>query len=71
MLSLAREGHLGIVGTKQKLRSRVWWPGIDKDPVKYCKTSYGCKLVSRPSHPENIRAIGLPTELWRDLSEMG
>ena len=55
MLSLAREGHLGIVGTNQKLRSRVWWPGIEKDPVKYCKTSYGCKLVSRPSHPENIR----------------
>ena len=26
VLSLAHEGHLGIVGTKQKLRSKVWWP---------------------------------------------
>ena len=31
VLTLAHEGHLGIVGTKQKLRSKVWWPGMGKD----------------------------------------
>ena len=30
VLSLAHEGHLGIVGTKQKLRSKVWWPGMER-----------------------------------------
>ena len=29
-ISLAHEGHLGTVGTKRSLRSKVWWPGIDK-----------------------------------------
>ena len=29
-LALAHEGHLGIVGTKQNLRSKVWWPGMDR-----------------------------------------
>jgi len=29
-LALADEGHLGVVGTKQNLRSKVWWPGMDK-----------------------------------------
>ena len=28
-LQLAHEGHQGIVRTKQLLREKVWWPGID------------------------------------------
>lgn len=31
VLSLAHEGHQGIVQCKQRLRERVWWPGIDID----------------------------------------
>lgn len=27
-LALAHEGHLGMVGTKQHLRGKVWWPGM-------------------------------------------
>ena len=26
ILALAHEGHLGVVGTKQNLRTKVWWP---------------------------------------------
>ncbi len=29
-LKLAHEGNQGIVKTKQLLREKVWWPGIDK-----------------------------------------
>lgn len=29
-LDLAHEGHQGIVKTKQLLREKVWWPGIDR-----------------------------------------
>ena len=68
VLSLAHEGHLGIVGTKQKLRSKVWWPGMEKDADKFCKACYGCQLVSRPSPPEPIRTTTLPTGPWRDLA---
>ena len=68
VLSLAHEGHLGIVGTKQKLRSKVWWPGMEKDAEKHCKTCYGCQLVSRPSPPEPIRSTALPTGPCRDLA---
>ncbi|XP_067671753.1 uncharacterized protein [Haliotis asinina] len=31
VLSLAHEGRLGVVGIEQNLRSRVWWPNMDKD----------------------------------------
>ena len=61
VLSLAHKGHLGIVGTKQKLRSKVWWPGMEKDAEKHCKTCYGCQLVSHPSPPDPIRSTALPT----------
>ena len=30
ILGLAYEGHQGVVNTKQRLRSKVWWPGVDK-----------------------------------------
>ena len=30
VLALTPEGHLGVVGMKQNLRTKVWWPGMDK-----------------------------------------
>ena len=45
-LELAHERHPGIVNMKKVLRTKVWWPGIDKDVEKFCKSCYGCHLVS-------------------------
>ena len=61
VLFIAHKGHLVIVGTKQKLRSKVWWPGMEKDTEKHCKTCYGCQLVSRPTLLEPIRTTPLST----------
>ena len=30
-INIAHEGHQGIVKTKQLLREKVWFPGIDKE----------------------------------------
>ena len=68
VLSLAHEGHPGIVSMKQRLRSKVWWPGIDKDTEKFCKTCYGCQLVSSPANPEPIKSTPLPSGPWQDLA---
>jgi len=53
-IPLAHKGHLGIIGTKQNLRRKVWWPGIDKATEKFCKSCYGCQLVARPNPPEPL-----------------
>ena len=56
-LALAHEGHLGIVGTKTMLRSKVWWPAMDREAERHCRSCYGCQLVARPD-PIAGRAVG-------------
>ena len=68
VLTLAHEGHPGIVSMKQRLRTKVWWPGITNDVEKYCKTCHGCQLVSQPSRPEPIRSTEVPNGPWQDLA---
>ena len=56
----AHEGHLGVVGTKQNLRTKGWWPGMDKAADRHCRACDGCQLVARPDPPEPIRSTALP-----------
>lgn len=45
VLELAHEGHQGIVKMKCRLRSKVWWPKMDADAEKLCKSCHGCQAV--------------------------
>jgi len=47
VLILAQEGHPGIISMKQRLWSKVWWPGIDNEVKRFCKTCHGCQLVTQ------------------------
>ncbi len=67
-LTLAHEGHIGIVSMKQRLRSKVWWPGIDREAERYCKTCHSCQLVSQPSPPEPLKPTTLPQGPWQHLA---
>lgn len=68
VLSLAHEGHPGMVVMKQRLRSKVWWPGIAKHVENYCKRCHGCQVVSAPSKPEPMQRTELPTAPWEYLA---
>ena len=68
ILTLAHEGHLGVVSMKQRLRSKVWWPGITNDAERFCKTCHGCQLVGQPTYPEPIKSTPLPSGPWQDLA---
>ena len=35
-VDLAHERHQGIVKTKMRLRSKVWWPGLDRETEAAC-----------------------------------
>ena len=68
VLDLAHEGHQGIVKTKQRLRTKVWWPGIDRQAEQRCRTCHGCQLVGKPLPPEPMKRTELPTQPWQDLA---
>ena len=68
VLELAHEGHPGIVAMKQRLRTKVWSPGIDKEVERACKTCHGCQLVSQPTKPEPMTRTELPTAPWQHLA---
>ena len=68
VLELAHEGHQGIVKTKCRLRSKVWWPKVDADAEKLCKSCHGCQAVSEYSTPEPMARALPPSGPWQDCA---
>ena len=68
MLRLGHEGHLGIVGTKRNLRTRVWWPGIDLDVERLVKQCHSCQITGKPLDRDPIRVTEMPNGPWEDLA---
>lgn len=68
VVKLAHEGHQGIVKTKNRLRSKVWWPKMDRQAENVCKVCYGCQLVSQYSPPEPMARVVPPSGPWQDCA---
>jgi hypothetical protein len=61
VFELGDEGHCGIVVMKQRLRSKVCWPNMDRDVDQWCKRYYGCQLVTKLERPEPMVRTELPS----------
>ena len=68
VLELAHEGHQGIVKTKCRLRSKVWWPKIDADAERLCKICHGCQAASEYAPPEPMARAFPPSGPWQDCA---
>ena len=66
VVRLAHEGHQGIVKMKHRLRSKVWWPGMDKDVEKFCGVCHGCQVTSGFDPPELMSHVFPPSAPWQD-----
>ena len=64
VLTIGHEGHLGVVSMKQRLRTKVWWPKLEKDVERFVKTCDACQLVGRPDPPEPVASTELPQGPW-------
>ena len=59
-LNLAHGGHLGVAKTKSLLRTKVWWPGMEKDTEAYVKTCAACQS-SNPLGAESLEPLKMTT----------
>ncbi|CAB4037087.1 Transposon Tf2-6 poly, partial [Paramuricea clavata] len=66
-LQLAHEGHQEIVRTKQLLREKVWWPGIDKDVEHLIRSCISCQAQSSQSRPQPLTMTEMPSRPWTVL----
>ena len=66
ILKIAHEGHQGMTKTKSLVRSKVWWPGIDRDIENEIRTCLPCLSVSAPSTPEPLLPNDMPNP-WQKL----
>ena len=69
VVSIAHQTHQGIVKTKQCIREKVWFPGIDRMVEEEIKSCIPCQ-ASNPQTPsrEPIQPTPLPPEPWTCLS---
>ena len=67
-LDIAHEGHQGLTKTKQLLREKVWFPGIDKsaeDTVSSCLACQASDVTKQPRQP--LVMTPLPEHPWTEL----
>ncbi|XP_011861624.1 PREDICTED: uncharacterized protein K02A2.6-like, partial [Vollenhovia emeryi] len=67
-LQIAHEGHPGIVAMKNRLRSKVWWDGIDRDAERTVKACKGCQLVQDTVSRPPVKRNELPTGPWESIA---
>lgn len=68
VLKLAHEGHQGIGKTKNRLRSKVWWPKIDSQAERLCRACHGCQVVAGYQAPEPMARVVPPSGPWQHCS---
>lgn len=68
ILQAVHEGHPGITAMKGRLRTKVWWPKIDKDAEKIVRNCKSCTLVTTPNPPNPMKRRTFPTAPWIDVA---
>jgi hypothetical protein len=67
-LSLAHEGHQGLVKTKRLVREKVWFPGIDAQAKSMIEKCIPCQAATPTKHHEPLQITKLPDGPWQKLS---
>ena len=66
-ISLAHEGHQGLVKTKQLLREKIWFPGIDEQVTVMIKNCLACQANTPANRPDPLKMSPLPPEPWHTI----
>ena len=67
-IDLVHEGHQGLVKSKQLIRTKVWFPGIDKKMKKRIEGCLPCQSTVRNHDDTLAKTTPLPDGPWKSLS---
>ncbi|XP_017304264.1 uncharacterized protein K02A2.6-like [Diaphorina citri] len=67
-LYFAHKGHFGVVRTKQLLRGKVWFPGMNKMIEDKIKSCIPCQTTMVSNHPAPLCPTPLPDQPWSNLA---
>ena len=68
VIKIAHQAHQGIVKTKQCIREKVWFPGIDAKVEAEVKSCIPCQASNPQSSREPVISSEIPTKPWIELS---
>ena len=67
-LDIAHEGHLGMSKTKALVRTKVWFPGIDKSIETMIRECPPCPATMLEERREPLNMSELPEGSWQQVS---
>lgn len=67
-IELAHKGHPGMSAMRRALRTRVWWPAMDREVEEYVKQCMMCVAMSRKDPPPPMKRQPLPKREWECLA---
>jgi hypothetical protein len=68
VVDICHKGHMGIVNTKQLLRSKVWFRGIDRCVETVVADCVPCQACTRKTVCDPLEVSPLPKGLWVQVS---
>lgn len=68
VIAIAHEGHQGIVKTKQLLREKVYFPGIDRLVEETCKSCIPFLASVNKTIPEPLKMSKMPDYAFQEVS---
>ena len=66
-ISIAHEGHQGLVKTKRLLGEKIWFPRIDDSVKQKLDKCIACQANSSGNHPDPLQMSPLPPEPWHTV----
>ena len=66
-MSAGHDGHQGLEKTKGFLRSKIWYPGIDKEITELVRNCRGCQSAVNYTYREPLLMSELPAAPWESV----
>ena len=64
IIDICHESYFGIVKSKALLRSKVWFPGIDRQMEEKCRDCIPCMAVSQVKTRTPLVRTKMPETVW-------